>query len=412
MKVAIFCETYLPMLNGVVTHISLLKEGLEDQGHEVLIVTADIHAKHHYIENNILHCPAISLKRFYDAGLANPISQKRLKYIKDFKPDICHIHQEFGIGAFGAIAAKMLKIPLVYTMHTMYEDYLYYVAPKPLIPAAKKLLHGYSRLLGRSAVELTGPSKKVENYFKDVGIDKNVSVIPNPVELDKFDISLVSPEKVEKVKQQLDIKENDFVAIFVGRLGREKSVDVLLDYWGKTIKSNDNIKLIIVGDGPVKKDLEELSQSLKLQKMVKFTGAIKHEQLLPYYAAANVYITASLSDTNSISMLEGMATGLPTLQIYDELNADQVVDGVNGYMFKDAQDMQDKLNILKNMSDKDMEKLRASVRNKVQSSGSAALASYIIGVYNLAQQAKSQDTDNDTETNQIKKLISRIKISK
>ena len=406
MKVAIFCETYLPMLNGVVTHISLLKEGLENQGHEVLIVTADTHTKRHYLKDNILHCPAISVKRFYDAGLANPISAKRFKYIEDFGPDICHIHQEFGIGAFGAITAKMLKIPLVYTMHTMYEDYLYYVAPKPLIPAARKILHSYSRLLGKSAVELTGPSKKVQNYFEEVGVDKNVSVIPNPVELDKFDLSLADPEKVAEIKRKLNINKTDFVAIFVGRLGREKSVDVLLEYWKESIKEEDNIKLIIVGDGPSKKELEEITDNLNIRHMVKFTGMIDHNQLLPYYACANVYITASLSDTNSISMLEGMATGLPTLQIYDELNADQVVDGVNGYMFKDADDMGQKIRMLRDMPENEMQKLRESVKMHVQSSGSTALANYIIGVYNLAkEEIKNQKQKKAT-------LISRIKIKR
>lgn len=402
MKVAIFCETYLPMLNGVVTHISLLKEGLENQGHEVLIVTADTQTKRHYLKDNILHCPAISVKRFYDAGLANPISRKRVKYIEDFGPDICHIHQEFGIGAFGAMTAKLLNIPLVYTMHTMYEDYLYYIAPKPLIPAARKLLHSYSRLLGRSAVELTGPSQKVKNYFEEVGIDKNVSVIPNPVELDKFDISLADPEKIIEVKKQYEIDEDDFVAIFVGRLGREKSVDVLFKYWKDSIDPKDNIKLIIVGDGPSKNELEQLAKELNICDMVKFTGMVKHDELLPYYAAANVYITASLSDTNSISMLEGMATGLPTLQIYDEVNADQVVDGVNGYMFKDSDDMGNKLKMLRDLPEDDMKKLRESVRNKVQSSGSTALANYIIGVYNLAREAAKNKPKKA-------KLISRIK---
>ena len=159
MKVALFTETYLPYINGVVTHVKVLKEGLEKLGHEVLVVTADTNAKRHYIRDGILHCPAKSFKRFYDYGLATPVSSTRLKLIKRFDPDIIHIHNEFGIGFSGAMIAKRLKVPLVYTLHTMYDDYLYYIAPRPFIPFVKKTSRKYARFLANNASALTGPSK-------------------------------------------------------------------------------------------------------------------------------------------------------------------------------------------------------------------------------------------------------------
>ena len=110
MKIALFAETYLPFINGVVTHISILRDGLIKLGHEVLVVAADPKAKHHYIEDGVLHCPAHKSrsKRFYGYGLANPISRTRLKILKEFDPDILHIHQEFGLGLFAAKAADRL----------------------------------------------------------------------------------------------------------------------------------------------------------------------------------------------------------------------------------------------------------------------------------------------------------------
>ena len=106
MKVALFAETYLPYINGVVTHIKLLKEGLEKLGHEVLVVTADPDTHRHYIQNGVLHCPAKAFKRFYDYGIAMPLSHKRLKMIEDFDPDIIHLHPEFSIGISAAHLAK------------------------------------------------------------------------------------------------------------------------------------------------------------------------------------------------------------------------------------------------------------------------------------------------------------------
>jgi len=384
MKVAIFCETYLPYLNGVVTHVKLLKDGLEQKGHQVLIVTADPNARHHYLQNNVLHCPAISMKRFYGYGIANPISRRRMKMIEDFNPDICHIHQEFGVGYFGVMAAKHLKVPLVYTLHTMYEEYLYYVAPRPLVPVVKRVLHSYSRLLGNRAFELTGPSKKIENYFKSVGVDKPVNVIPNPVELDAFDINNVKEGDIQQVLEKYGISPDKTIAIFVGRLGREKSVDILLEYWKQAILPEDNLHLIVVGDGPVREELIQQAQDLGIQQMVTFTGKVLHDELLPYYAACKLYITASLSDTYSISMLEGMATGLPVLQRYDEINVDQVVNGVNGYVFRDAGEMGESLKRIRDMSEPEMSNLQFRVKEMVKSSGIESLANYITDVYNLA----------------------------
>ena len=110
MRIAIFTEAYLPRINGVVTHIKLLKEGLEARGHQVLIVAADGDAKEHYIENGVLHCPGIKLsKKLSGFETSVPVSRKRLNFVRDFKPDIIHVETEFGMGLCGVSIAKMLK---------------------------------------------------------------------------------------------------------------------------------------------------------------------------------------------------------------------------------------------------------------------------------------------------------------
>ena len=134
MRIAIFTETYLPQINGVVTHIKILKEGLEALGHTVLIVTADSKTRKHYIDGDVLHCPAHNLKRIYGLDLASPVSRARLHYLREFNPDIIHVHNEFSIVLSGMNIAKFLHVPVFYTLHTMYDDYIYYFAPKALVP--------------------------------------------------------------------------------------------------------------------------------------------------------------------------------------------------------------------------------------------------------------------------------------
>ncbi len=382
MKIALFTETYLPMINGVVTHVKILKEGLEALGHQVLVVTADNNTRHHFVKDGILHCPAARSKKFYDYSLSSPISSSRLRLIREFDPDIIHIHNEFGIGLSGIKAAKRLGVPLVYTIHTMYEDYLYYIAPRPLVPAAKKAVHKYLYYLTSRADALTGPSEKCNDFCKRAGVTKKVTVIPNAVELEDFSPENVTEEGKAEFRKEYNIPEDYTIACFVGRLGKEKSVDLLLDFWAKEIKAEEKIHLVIIGDGPCKEELENQAKDLGISDTVTFVGKVMHDKLPAYYACCDLYITASLSDTNSISMLEGMATGLPVLQRYDEVNKDQVVDGINGYTFKDAKEMADRIRMIKSKSPEEMAALRASVIESVKQSGSIGLAKNLLKVYN------------------------------
>ena len=382
MKVAIFTETYLPFINGVVTHIKLLKEGLEKMGHQVLIVTADPDAKHHYINDDVLHCPALAIKRFYNYGVSVPISHKRLKMIEKFDPDIIHAHQEFTIGISASYIAKKLKKPLVYTLHTMYDDYIYYVAPKPLIPFVTKLSHQYFKLFAKTANAITGPSKKCDEFIKhECKVDKDVNVIPNPVDFNRFAPSNITEENKHAFRKRYGIADDEMLVCFCGRIGKEKSIDVLLDYWAKTVKPEDKMKLVIFGDGPCREELVTQAKELDISDMVIFTGAVPNEELPPYYAACDIYITASLSDTNSISMLEAMATGLPVLHRFDKLNQGQVQSGVNGYIFFDEYEMYEELKAFKNKSKEEKEILRHSVRESVKNAGSENLANYLIAIY-------------------------------
>ena len=106
-----------------------------------------------------------------------------------------------------------------------------------------------------------------------------------------------------------------------------------------------------------------------------------HDDLPPYYACCDLYVTASLSDTNSISMLEGMATGLPVLQRFYELNEGQVRDGVNGYIFYNEKDMYREIMAYKNKTKEEKEALRFAVRDSVKQAGAADLANYLLTIY-------------------------------
>lgn len=398
MKIALFTETYLPYVNGVVTHVKALRDGLVKLGHDVIVVTANSETHRHYIEDGVLNCPAKSFKKFYNYGLASPISARRLMMLKKYNPDVIHIHNEFGVGLSGTIIAKQLKIPLVYTLHTMWDDYLYYIVPPRLVPALKRISHRYLRFLAEKANALTGPSKKVQEFFDGCGVYKSVNVVPNPVELDVFSPQSVNKEKAEEVRRQYGINEDETAVAFCGRLGKEKGVDVLLDYFAQKVKPDDKIKFMILGGGPFLEELKAQAKALNIDDRVVFTGAVDHEDLVNYYGACQLYITASVTDTNSISMKEAMATGLPVIHIKDPLNAGQIVDGVNGFIYNNADEMHACLMKYCNMTDEQKQDFVNSVISSVKIYGCEELAKYLVTVYENAINEKANKHGKNVET--------------
>lgn len=385
MRIAIFTEAYLPRINGVVTHIKLLKEGLEARGHDVLIVTADGDAKEHYLENGVLHCPGIKLtKKLSGFETSVPVSRKRLNFVRDFKPDIIHVETEFGMGLCGVSIAKMLKVPLVYTMHTMYDEYIYYIAPRPLVKTVKKLSHKYMRVFANRANAITGPSEKCSEYLSSAGVKLPVNVIPNPVELDDFSPEHFDPEQKRAIREKFGIPQDAFVVVFVGRLGREKSIDLLIDYWNQSVKADENMYLFIIGGGPEEQVLRDQIAALGCGDRVIMSGRVEHPELPPYLLASDIYVTASLSDTNSISMLEGMAAGLPVLQRRDPINADQIKDGENGWSFDSPEEMAELLRKFRDMPDAEKQQLKESTRQSIMDAGCTALADRTLHIYDLA----------------------------
>lgn len=395
MRVAIFSETYLPDVNGVATHIKTLKDGLEALGHEVLIVKADADSRKNYIEKDVMHCPAVTAKKLYNYSISSPVSIQRLLLLKKWNPDIIHIQNEFGIGLSGVFIAKIIRKPLVYTLHTMYDDYIYYIAPRPFVPMVKNMSHRYCKTLAKSASALTGASKKVEDYFRDCGVKKPVNIIPNAVELDIFNEDKVDFRKAEEIKKRYNITENHTVACFCGRLGKEKSVDVLLDFWAEKVKKEDNLCLFIFGDGPAREDLIAQADKLGLRDSVFFTGKIPHADLPPYYAACDLYMTASLSENYSISMLEAMASGLPIVHILDEKNESQLTESVNGFVFTDAESMYKILTFFKNKTREEKKSFADRVRLSVKNSGAQDLAKYLVDIYSNIEKSKKSRHMND-----------------
>lgn len=406
MRIAIYSEVYVPDKNGVATHTKTLKDGLERAGHEVLVVTADKDAKRHCVdENHVLRCPAVSLKRVYGFGIAMPISPKRFRAVQAFDPDIIHVQSEFSIGLSGFSAARRLKVPLLYTVHTMYDDtYVQYIVPRPLAPAAKRLLFAYMRHLTRRADALILPSNRARQFLKgDIKADEEkFCAIPNAIDWQAFDPARFSARDILMLRSQLGIPSACNTAVYVGRLGKEKSLDVLLAWWAEAIRPEDGWQLVIVGGGPEAEALQALAGTLGIASMVCFAGAVEHEKVKRYLAIGDVFITASLSENNSISMLEAMASGLMVLQRYDEGTADQIQLGVNGGFFRDSLEMAQRLRHVGSLNADGLLAQKRRVRGSVRHLDTQEMIRRTLAAYRRVNLAPQLGPDQESEPEMVR----------
>ena len=324
MRIGIFSDTYIPNINGVATSIEMLKKGLEKLGHKVYIVTVNAEKYRYKKEDNVLRIPGVPIGIF-DYRLTSIYPIKAIKTIKDWNLDIIHSQTEFGIGTFARFISKQLNIPLVHTYHTMYEDYTHYITKGYFKKTSQKIVE-YLTLFycDSTATELIVPTKKTADLFvKKYKVKRKVNIIPTGIEIEKFH----KKYKLDDLRKKLNI-ENEKILLFVGRLGKEKSVDVLI----KNQKDLDS-KLLIVGDGPERKNLENLVKELKLESKVIFTGKVPLKDVAKYYKLADVFVSASTTETQGLTIIEALASSLPVLAINDESFSNVIKNGYNGFLF-------------------------------------------------------------------------------
>lgn len=379
MRVAIFTDAYLPFTSGVVTHIKILKDELIKNGHEVLIVTASPEVDDYKMEDNVLYCPAVALKKIYGYGITTPISLHRLNIIKEFNPDVIHIQTEFSMGLFGLWATNTMKKPMVYTLHTMYDDYTNYIFPKSLDTFGHFAAHRYFHIIASRADEIIGPSPKVGEFLKRCGVDEEIHVVSNIAHVDEPDEA-----RVNEIRTANGLDGAEVVLCFIGRLGKEKSIDVLMTYFSKALEKHPTMKLFIIGGGPEAENLKALAKTLKIENNVIFTGMIPNTDVRNYLAASDLYATASTSEMNSVSMLEGLSSGLMVLQKLDEANRYQINEGKTGLIFENEEDFCKLIDDYAAKTPQERAELRKSVKAEAEAYGSKEFISKMIEIYTSA----------------------------
>lgn len=390
MRIGIFTETYAPYISGLVTSEIMLKHALEKQGHEVYVVTANLESfKYEYDEKErILRIPGIPTG-IYDSRLTSIYPVQAVNKIRKWKLDVIHSQTEFAIGTFARLIAKQYGIPLVHTYHTMYEDYIHYITKGYFKKSSKKLVEYFTKFYcDKTATELIVPTNKTYKLFKDkYEVQKNIHIIPTGIEVERFYKENIKIKDVVLLKKTLGITKKDFVIIFIGRLAEEKNVEFLLHCHQKLVQKHNNMKLLIVGDGPDKEKYEQLAIELGIEKNVIYTGKVAWDDIPYYYHCSNVFATASKTETQGLTVIEAMAASIVPVCIEDEAFNSMVTENLNGLFFKTEEEYQQCiLNLYQD--EKEHNRLNRQARIQAEHYSSENYAARVLEVYQHAIKEK------------------------
>ena len=388
MRIGIFTDTYPPYINGVSTSIAMLEKALKKKGHKVYIVTVNPEERSYSFTDHVIKIPGIPIG-IYDYRLSNIYPLKAVKKIKEWNLDIIHSHTEFGIGTFARVMAHQLDIPLVHTYHTMYEDYVYYVTKGYFDKSSKKIVEYLTKFYcDKTATELIVPTKKTYDLFKEkYGYARSVHIVPTGIDVEKFYPEKNNQTKALELRRKLGIKDDEFVILFVGRMGNEKSVDFLIENHKTILKENKKARLLLIGDGPDIDNLKSITKKNKLEDSVIFAGRVPWENISLYYQIPDVFTTASKTETQGLTVLEAMAAGLPVVALDDDAFREVVSDDYNGFLFKDKKGYVEAM--VKIMKDPNLrDRLAVQARNTVEAHSAKYFAEQVLDVYRKALKAR------------------------
>lgn len=337
MNIGIFTDTYFPQISGVATSIKTLKDALEEQGHNVFIfTTTDPHVAKGTVEANVFRFSSMPFISFTDRRVAYRGFFEATKVAREVKLDIVHTQTEFALGMIGKYVAHQLKIPAIHTYHTMYEDYLHYVLNGHLLRPYH--VKQFTNVFLKSMDGVIAPSKRVEELLRRYKVSIPLKIIPTGV-----DIKSLNTPVNRNVRHELGIADNAPVLLTLSRIAGEKKIDRILNVMPEIIDEFPQLRLVIAGDGPDVETLNEQVERLTLEDNVIFAGDVLHEDVGAFYKMADLFISASDTETQGLTYIEALAAGTKCV-VYDTDYTEHVFDDKDfGQVFTRPDQMRDEI---------------------------------------------------------------------
>ena len=391
MNILIFTDTYYPETNGIAVTTKILVDVLKSKGHQVLVVTAVYNNKIPSNENNIYYISFPKSKKRSLFTTINVFNNNIYRHIKAFKPDLVHNQTNGQIGQLGRYTAEKLKIPFIYTYHSHFEEYAPYVEPGIFNRMARARERNYLNKMMKISTEFIAPSAKIKNYLRKKGVDRYINVITTGIDLSKWELGDAVKKDNKYLHKKYEIPDETKVLMYVGALSEEKNLDLLIKSYSKFLSSKPkhDSRLIIVGEGDQQAVLENLVAQLGIENNVLFIGKVNHDKLKSYFALADVFVTASTSETQSRSAMESMAARCVVLLKDDETLVDLIERDKNGFIFDNDDSFVEELNHILSMSEDELEKVRKAALKTISTNYSLEqFYDRVVEVYERAKRKK------------------------
>lgn len=310
MKIAFFTDTYFPQLNGVTVSVDNFSKELQKKGHTVYIFAPKIRG-YTGQNNNVYRVNSFKVVDSQpEIRVPILIPNRNLRQIFKLGFDIVHAHGNGPFSVLGYQTAIVKRIPFVLTFHTIQTKYAHYFLNGKII--RPRTIAAGLRIFASVCDGVVVPSNKMRKELIGYGIKKDIKILPSFIETSRF-------QRNEKgyLHKKLNIPETHKILLSVGRLGKEKSFDFLIEMFKYVVKNEPQTHLVIVGQGQEELNLRKLVKKLALEKSVHFTGKLDNKVVPSSYSDADIFVFASSSETQGLTVLEAAASGLPLVVVDD-----------------------------------------------------------------------------------------------
>lgn len=307
MRIAHFSDCYTPRINGVTTSIQVLKRALEREGHEVHVFVPRYH-RQDTPESNVHRVGSVYMPLQPEDRMGVPWPPARMRQLYGQKFDVVHVHTPFNMGWMGYSKAFFGRTPMVFTHHTLWEEYAHYLKVVPL-----KLGRWVGRQLCdfyfRRSKAVVMPSREVAEAIK-ARLHCPYEVIPTGI-----DCSALHDGDARVPRHELQLGENVPLFLYVGRMGKEKSIDFLLKAFRDYRQAGGLAHFALIGGGPEQENLKRITLELGIGGCCHFLGYRQREHLKDYLAATKMFLFASQTETQGLVLLEAAAAGVPVVAV-------------------------------------------------------------------------------------------------
>jgi 1,2-diacylglycerol 3-alpha-glucosyltransferase len=337
LNIGLFTDSYLPEVSGLVTSIQTLKKALETRGHNVYVFTTT--NPESAPNPRVMRLPSMPLIFMKERRFGVFYTPRASYAVKKLKLDIIHTHTEFSLGIFGKLMARSLQIPIVHTYHTMYKDYMHYISKGHMVGLTNEIARSFSKTYCEGCEMIVAPSQKVVNTLKEYGVTRPIRIIPTGIEINRFKQVRSNPQARIEMRDKYGIDSRTPLIISLGRVSKEKSLEMIIQAMPGVLEKVPDARLLIVGDGPARESLQELADSILKPDKVLFAGERPWDEVPGFYRCGDAFVSASVTETQGLTLIEAMASGLPVIARVDLSHQSMISHGENGLLFDNTEEL-------------------------------------------------------------------------